>query len=69
MLEIRWEFVLEISEVLTEEAGRFFENAGLELGRRIDQDHLGYVDGVCPVRLLSKEPLVDIESLKVKRAH
>lgn len=44
--------IFEVGQVLAEESRRGFQERGLDCACCVDQNHLGDVDGVGPVRLL-----------------
>lgn len=65
MREVSRVLILKKSQMFSEEVRCILQDSGLCLRSCIYQDHLGHIDRVCPIRLFSEEPFVDIERLEV----
>lgn len=59
--------IFEVVQVLAEKFRSFVQDSVHLLSRCVDQDHLGYVDDVCLIRLLCQVPLIDVERLQIDR--
>lgn len=65
MREVSRVLILKKSQMFAEEVRCILQDSWLRLSGCIYQNHLGHIDRVCPIRLFSKEPFVDIERLEV----